>query len=250
MTEVFESGVAYRRARAGAAEQVLADIRDQILSGRLTRGTRLPSEKELAAHYDVSSPTIREAIRALSALNLVSVRHGAGTYVTAESSSLMASAINAVLELERVNLPEVFDFSEVIYLKAGQTYLTEPAGRSLGELRAAAESFDPAMTNDQFESALRVFLTELVALSGSKLLIAIAGHLIEVQIGAAQRAAERTPEVWRRIAAPLRDERLAIVEALERCVGAATDQAIHRYMERGRELVTRHATERDPKLST
>ncbi|WP_432840449.1 FadR/GntR family transcriptional regulator [Dactylosporangium sp. CA-092794] len=243
MAEPFESGEAYQRIRTGAADQVLHDIRDQILSGRLRRGTRLPSEKELAAHYAVSSPTIREAIRALSAMNLVSVRHGAGTYVVAESSALMASAINAVVELERVDLPEMFDLSEVIYLKAAQNLLSDPQGRSLSALREAAEAFDPAMSDEQFELTLRRFLTELVALSGNKLLIAIAGHLIEVQITAARRAAERTPEAWRRIAGPLRDERVAIVEALAQRNGEATEKAIRRYMERGRELVTRHAAE-------
>lgn len=237
----FGSGSAYRRDRLRAADHVLYDIRDQILSGRLQRGSRLPSEKELATHYDVSSPTIREAIRALSAMSLVTVRHGSGTFVTAESSLLMSSAIDAVVELERVSLADLFELSEVIYLKSVEIQLRESPGNSLDELRRAAESFESRMTDDEFETALRKFLTELVAISGNKLLIAIAGHLIETQIIGARRAAERNPQVWKKIAAPLRDERLAIVESIQRGDLDATQAAVRVYMERGRSLVMRYA---------
>ncbi|SDP17590.1 FadR/GntR family transcriptional regulator [Actinacidiphila guanduensis] len=243
MAGAFTSGTAYQRVRTGAADQVLQDLRDQILSGALARGTRLPSEKELAAHYEVSAPTVREAIRALSAMNLVAVRHGAGTYVTAETSSLMSSAIDAVVELERVTLPDLFDLSEAIYRKAAENYLQDGQGRSLSALRAAAEAFTADMGDEELPAALHAFLTELVALSGNQLLIAIAGHLIEVQIAAARRSAERSPDVWSRIAVPLRDERLAIVEALEREDAAAADTAIRAYMKRGRELVSLHAAD-------
>jgi GntR family transcriptional regulator, transcriptional repressor for pyruvate dehydrogenase complex len=245
MVESFASGETYQRMRAGAADQVLHDIRDQILSGRLSRGTRLPSEKELAAHYDVSSPTVREAIRALSAMSLVTVRHGAGTYVTAEPSLLMATAINAVVELERVSLPDVFDMSEVIYLKAARSYLEAVERPSLAGLRAAAEAFRPDLSDEELQAALKEFLTALVGLCDNKLVNAIAAHLIEVQIAAARRAAERSPEAWRRIAVPLREERLAIVEALERSDAAAADAAVRAYMRRGHELVTLHASDHE-----
>ncbi|NUO57448.1 MAG: FadR family transcriptional regulator [Hamadaea sp.] len=224
-----------------AADQVLHDLRTQILSGRLEKGTRLPSEKELASHYDVSAPTIREAVRALSAMSLVEVRHGAGTFVTAESSSLMSSALNAVIELEKVDLPSIFEFSEVIYLKAVEIALREPDPEKLGVLRTAAETFHEGMTNDEFATSLRGFLTGLVGISHNKLLIAVANHLIEAQITAAKRSAERSPEVWRRIAAPLREERLAIVDALDAGDADVANTAVRRYMKRGHDLVVRHA---------
>ncbi|WP_185443735.1 FadR/GntR family transcriptional regulator [Kribbella qitaiheensis] len=240
MTDVL-GGSTYRRDRTSAADQVINDLRTKILSGDLEKGTRLPSEKELASHYDVSSPTIREAVRALSAMSLVEARHGAGTFVTAESTSLMSSALNAVIELEKVDLPSIFEFSEVIYLKAVEIALRDPDPEEFGVLRAAAESFRASMTNDEFAASLRGFLTGLVGISRNKLLIAVANHLIEAQITTAKRSAERSPEVWRRIAAPLREERLAIVDALDAGDSEAAADAVRRYMKRGHDLVVKHA---------
>jgi DNA-binding FadR family transcriptional regulator len=50
----------------------------RIVSGRLVPGKRLPSERALAEELEVSRPALREAMRELVALNVVSVRHGSG----------------------------------------------------------------------------------------------------------------------------------------------------------------------------
>jgi GntR family transcriptional regulator, transcriptional repressor for pyruvate dehydrogenase complex len=52
-------------------EIVLWRIEEQIASGRLKVGDRLPSERDLAASLGVSRPVVREAIRALEAIGTV-----------------------------------------------------------------------------------------------------------------------------------------------------------------------------------
>ncbi len=52
-----------------------------IDSGEFPAGGRLPPERELAERYDVSRPTIREAVIALEALERVEVKTGSGIYV-------------------------------------------------------------------------------------------------------------------------------------------------------------------------
>jgi GntR family transcriptional regulator, transcriptional repressor for pyruvate dehydrogenase complex len=232
----------YQRNRTGAADQVVKDIRAQILSRHLKRGTRLPSEKELATHYDVSAPTIREAIRALSATNLVEARHGSGTYVTADGSALVSSALAAVVELEDVDLLSILDLSEIFYLKAAALAVTEATDAELAELRVAAEHFREPLSPAEYGTALADFLDRLVELSHNKLLIAIATFLIESQISLAQSAAQRSPSVWENVAGHLLDERIALVEALEARDAAAAQAAVLRYTTRGNELVRQHAT--------
>ncbi len=241
MSQLLSDGQ-YRRDRSSAADQVVKDIRAQILSRHLKRGTRLPSEKELATHYDVSAPTIREAIRALSTINLVEARHGSGTYVTADGSALVTSALSALVELEDIDLLSILDLSEVFYLKAAALAVTEATDEELAELRTAAEHFREPLTQAEYGSALADFLDRLVELSHNKLLIAIATFLIESQMSLAQSAAERSPSVWENVAGHLLDERIALVEALERRDADAAQSAVLRYMTRGNELVRQHAS--------
>ena len=70
-----------RRQRLG--DQLYGQILDQVLSGRLPEGSRLPPEKELSARFGVSRPVVREALMRLRADGLLRARQGAGTYVLA-----------------------------------------------------------------------------------------------------------------------------------------------------------------------
>ena len=56
-------------------------IKDLILSDGLRPGDLLPTEGELCSRLGVSRSNVREAIRKLSTLDIVDVRHGHGTYV-------------------------------------------------------------------------------------------------------------------------------------------------------------------------
>lgn len=53
----------------------------ELAAGKYPVGRRLPAERELAAQFDVSRPTVREAIIALEVQGLVEVRVGSGAYV-------------------------------------------------------------------------------------------------------------------------------------------------------------------------
>ena len=60
----------------GLARQIAEKLREAILEGRLHVNERLPTEYELAARFNVSRPTIREALKRLAAQNLIRSRRG------------------------------------------------------------------------------------------------------------------------------------------------------------------------------
>lgn len=62
--------------------QIAEDLRSQIESGRIPRGSRLPTEQELGKEYDASRNTIRDAIKRLISDKLIETRAGQGTFVT------------------------------------------------------------------------------------------------------------------------------------------------------------------------
>ncbi|MCU4654520.1 FadR family transcriptional regulator [Roseibacterium sp. SDUM158016] len=62
---------------SGLSAQIADAIRDAIVSGRLIVDERLPSEAELAEQFDVSRPTVREALKRLAAQSLIRTQRGA-----------------------------------------------------------------------------------------------------------------------------------------------------------------------------
>ncbi|WP_197919410.1 FadR/GntR family transcriptional regulator [Thiosulfatihalobacter marinus] len=65
------------KSPADLSAQIAKAIRDAILSGDLIVDERLPSEAELADQFDVSRPTVREALKRLAAQNLIRTQRGA-----------------------------------------------------------------------------------------------------------------------------------------------------------------------------
>lgn len=101
---------------------VIHGVQALIADGTLTPGARLPVEKDLADQLGVSRGSLREGVRALSALGVLETRQGAGTFVTALElprlmgatsfwvglqagpSAVHAHTVRHVLELQSVQL--------------------------------------------------------------------------------------------------------------------------------------------------
>lgn len=62
---------------ADLSAQIAKAIRDAIICGDLPVDERLPSEAELADQFDVSRPTVREALKRLAAQSLIRTQRGA-----------------------------------------------------------------------------------------------------------------------------------------------------------------------------
>lgn len=60
---------------------IASDLRNQITTGRIKAGERLPSETRLATHYTVSTATLRSALAVLQSEGLVEKIHGKGNFV-------------------------------------------------------------------------------------------------------------------------------------------------------------------------
>src|SRR5215469_15380518 len=88
-------------ATARRSDDVAAQIRNLIIREQLAEGARLPAERDLAARFGASRPTVSQALRSLSLMGLVEIRHGSGAYVVRRPESLVAMSVNLMLDLDR-----------------------------------------------------------------------------------------------------------------------------------------------------
>ena len=84
-------------ARAGVMDAVTDRLRDEILSGRLSAGSSLPSERELALSLGVNRLTLRAALARLETLGLTVTRHGARTTVASWRERAGLEALAALI---------------------------------------------------------------------------------------------------------------------------------------------------------
>ena len=109
-----------------AYEQVYDQLRELIVRGELKRGERLPGEIVLARQFGVSRGTVREALRALAAHNLVRTAKGAtgGTFVTLPTvdhiSAFLQANIGLLSEANDVTLEEFLEARRLLEVFAAR----------------------------------------------------------------------------------------------------------------------------------
>jgi DNA-binding FadR family transcriptional regulator len=96
--------------RPKAAERVAAELRHQIVTGRLKPGDKLHPESALRTEFSISRPTMREALRILESESLISIRRGkhGGARVISMDLGAAANQVGVHLQLEGATLQDVW----------------------------------------------------------------------------------------------------------------------------------------------
>jgi len=95
--------------RTSLSEDIADQLIASILNGKFAFGEKLPPERDLARYLDVGRPTLREAIRILSAIGLVEVRHGEGMFVVDEHARFVAKAFSWAFLLDARTVTDVVE---------------------------------------------------------------------------------------------------------------------------------------------
>lgn len=128
--------------------QIAEKIQSLIESGLYPPGSRLPPERELAESFNVSRPTIREAIIALEVLQLVEVKTSSGVYVLDKpknNNDAPAETISA------------FELTQARALVEGEAAALAALSITDEELKALAATLDAMESGIEAEKADREF---------------------------------------------------------------------------------------------
>lgn len=96
------------------SEEIVEELLSMIKAGEIRPGDRLPSERELADMMKVSRPSLREALRALSIMNVIEIRQGAGTHVTTLKPELLVERLDFAFSLEDSTFLQLFDARKIV----------------------------------------------------------------------------------------------------------------------------------------
>ena len=86
--------------RSRLHEEIVTVIQQQIMSGQIAPGEKLPTEREMAENFNVNRATVREALRKLENIDLLEIRHGDGLYVKDYLNSGNFDLIKAAVKMD------------------------------------------------------------------------------------------------------------------------------------------------------
>ena len=201
------------------AYQLLADqLRDQIASGRLRPGERLPTEPEMCARSGLSRSTVREALRLLASQQLIVTMRGVtgGSFVAEPSAARLGDSLSTAVKLLSSGLSvtgtQFLEVRELIEVPAAEL---AAARRTEAHLRTMRDRLmDPAVGDFAAHAAAYWgFRDAISAAVGNPLLELLARPLREMT-NDRELASSAPADFWGRVAA---DDRavLARVEAAD-----------------------------------
>jgi DNA-binding FadR family transcriptional regulator len=129
--------------------RIAESIEASINKGEYTQGSRLPPERELAEKFDVSRPSIREAIIALEVRGKVEVKTGSGVYVLENADHNKTNKSISAFELTQAR---ALIEGEVAALAA--SYITE---EELKTLHNTLVTMEKSEDSDSIEEADKLF---------------------------------------------------------------------------------------------
>lgn len=217
-SKVGHSGRLYQRVA-----ELLAEV---IASGEYPVGSRLPAERKLAERFNVSRPTVREAIIALELAGCVEVKGGSGVYVTSGSSQGLTGTDLDIGAFEILEARLIFE-SEAAAIAA--KVITD---EELTDLRAALKSMVAENEQKQVsENADEIFHLLIAKATHNEAIISVCKHLWELR-NHSKVSASILDKVRQAGSRPRIEEHVSILEALERRDSAAAREAMREHLSR------------------
>jgi DNA-binding FadR family transcriptional regulator len=164
------------------AELVASDLRRRILRGELSAGDSLPNESALLELFDVSRPTMREALRILENDGLISVKRGAhNPQVQLPDSTVTARHAALLLQLRSTTIEDVFTARRVLEPAAVRMLAERPSKAAIAKLRDCQQQEQAVLDEpDSFAKASTAFHQLLVQLAGNNTLALMSEMILEI----------------------------------------------------------------------
>ncbi|MDN3653587.1 pyruvate dehydrogenase complex transcriptional repressor PdhR [Thalassotalea ponticola] len=103
--------MAYEKIKQPKLSDVItAQLEEMIREGSLRAGQKLPPERELASQFNVSRPSLREAIQNLEAKGLVNRRQGGGTFVSEDLLKGLSDPLFALMAQQGESQFDLLEF--------------------------------------------------------------------------------------------------------------------------------------------
>ena len=200
---------------------VLETFERRLRLGELRVGDKLPSERELAARYGISRPSVREGLRVLNALGLIRSSTGSGpksgAIIISEPSDALSWALR--MHIATRSLP-VKDVVSTRLLLEGPAARAAAAAPDSPEREAALErarvhlvEMDEQISDERFHFCDTRFHYELSKLGGNIVLDTVIDSLHMATMSYVQEAVPFLKD-WEAVKRTLQEQHYGIIEAI------------------------------------
>ena len=134
---------------------ITRNLLEMIAKGELRPGAALPSERELAASFHVSRVSVREALKALAARDVVVIKPGSGTYLSENAlgpNSPFFSDADDILEKYRSDYRQILEARSVLEVETAAFAARRITDGELGELERSLGRMKDLLEREEYSA--------------------------------------------------------------------------------------------------
>jgi GntR family transcriptional repressor for pyruvate dehydrogenase complex len=163
-------------------EQIVGQIEQLILQGKLRPGDQLPSERELAEQFNVSRTAVREAVKALREKGLVEIETGRGTFITHGVSKALRRSIDWMVRSGDGNrLEDLVQVRDILEPEIAALAAEMATGQDMVSLEQAVKVMDSALNDaDVYVEADLEFHLALANATQNKLIPTLIDPIVDL----------------------------------------------------------------------
>jgi GntR family transcriptional repressor for pyruvate dehydrogenase complex len=126
--------------------RLLADIKSMMASGELPPGAKLPPERELAKKFGVNRGSLRQVLKVLEIMGVLTQRVGDGTYLNASAESILNEPLDFLIALDDLTHHELFETRLIVEPELARRAAERATAADLAVLRKAIVDMENSKT--------------------------------------------------------------------------------------------------------
>ena len=148
---------------------LIAQIKGMIASGELSPGSKLPAERDLAKQFHVNRASVRQVLKVLEMMGILTQRVGDGTYLSTSAEDILNEPLDFLVLLDDLSHHELFETRLIVEPELAARAAERATAEDLHALRAAVNSMQESGSTDERLAADMAFHDAVFRASGNRI---------------------------------------------------------------------------------
>jgi len=96
-----------QQSKEDVTQLLIQRFQEMLREGVLRQGSRLPPERELAAHFNVARSSLRQALKVLEIMGIITQKVGDGSYLSTDTSAVLSVPMEFLFLLDDTSVEEL-----------------------------------------------------------------------------------------------------------------------------------------------
>ena len=128
--------------KQSATRRVISTFKQLMVQGSLVPGSRLPAERDLAKALRVSRSSLRQALKVMEIMGVISQQVGHGTYLKTGASSILSEPMEFLILMDGISSHEVLEARMIVEPELAARAASRSTQEDLNKLRRAVRSME------------------------------------------------------------------------------------------------------------